>query len=580
MNAISTSSSTRPAALQSAVRNPMPGVVYPPGGALRRYLDAGLLTHETLPEALAAVCRSHPDQVALTGPEGDLTYRALDDISDRFGAALLGLGLQPLDRVIFQIANCNELVIGFVACLKAGLIPVCTLAAHREQEIGYLGNHAKARAHFVQGDDAKFDDVAFAARMRAAIPSLQWIVQARGTARGGAQTLRALADAISPSDARAALAKVARDPFQVAVFQLSGGTTGVPKIIPRFHNEYLYMMRAVVAWNGYRADDVLFVPLPMMHNLNMGCCFGPFLLCGGTVMVAPDLTPATLVSMFDRHNPTWAVLGGPILAKLKPAIIAGQLPLRRLRGAFFTNGAPRLRELLKAPVFHIFGMTEGVIMFTREGDPQEVMDTMVGRPVSALDEVRLYEIGGEREITEPGVEGECAFAGPYTIHGYYDAAERNRETFTSGGMYRSGDLMMFHDVGGVRYYQFRGRTKDVVSRGGEKINCEEVEAIVGLHPALAACAVVAMPDPVYEERVCAYVVAHKGAAAPNVAELGAFLLEQGLAKFKWPERIEAVDEFPTTQSGKLSKPLLRKMITEKLAAEKSAAATAQPAAQP
>jgi non-ribosomal peptide synthetase component E (peptide arylation enzyme) len=407
--------------------------------------------------------------------------------------------------------------------------------------------------------------------MREAIPSVQWVVQARGPARAGALALADLVEAITLQQAQTLLAQVPHDPFQVAVFQLSGGTTGVPKIIPRFHNEYLYMMRAVIAWNGYRSDDCLFIPLPMMHNLNMGCCFGPFLLTGGIVTVAPTMTPEALVDMFDRHNPTWAVLGGPILARLRPAIAAGKLPLRRLRGAFFTNGAPRLRELLKAPVFHIFGMTEGVIMFTRADDPQEVQDSMVGRAVSPLDEVRLYRVGSEEEITEPGVEGECAFAGPYTIHGYYDADERNRETFTSGGMYRSGDLMMFHEIDGKRYFQFRGRTKDVVSRGGEKINCEEVESIAMRHPAIAACAVVAMPDPVYEERACAFIVAHKGVAAPGVAELGAFLEREGLAKFKWPERIEVVDEFPVTQSGKLSKPLLRRAITDKLASERGAA---------
>ena len=560
---------------QIGVREPMPGVVYPPRTALERYIDGGVLGFETLPEALAAAFRTHAGRTALAGPEGDLGYAELDETTDRLGAALLNLGLAPLDRVIFQIANCNELVIGFVACLKAGLIPVCTLAAHREQEIGYLGNHARARLHFVQGDDPKFDDVAFAERMRATISTVDWVVQARGAARGAALALRKLVDSTSLEAARAILATVPRDPFQVAVFQLSGGTTGVPKIIPRFHNEYLYMMRAVAEWNGYRGDDCLFIPLPMMHNLNMGCCFGPFLLGGGCVTVAPDMSPETLVEMFDAHNPTWAVLGGPILAKLRPAIAAGKLPLRRLRGAFFTNGAPRLREILKAPVFHIFGMTEGVIMFTREDDPQEVKDTMVGRPVSAFDQIRLYRIGTEVEITEPGVDGECAFAGPYTIHGYYDAAERDRETFTSGGMYRSGDLMAFYDIGGKRYYQFRGRTKDVVSRGGEKINCEEVENIVMQHPAVAACATVAMPDPVYDERVCAYIVAHRSMQAPSVRELGEFLLAQGLAKFKWPERIEVVEEFPLTQSGKLSKPILRKMITEKLATERAAASNPQ-----
>jgi non-ribosomal peptide synthetase component E (peptide arylation enzyme) len=357
------------------------------------------------------------------------------------------------------------------------------------------------------------------------------------------------------------------DPFQVAVFQISGGTTGVPKIIPRFHNEYLYNMRAVARFAGYRADDCLFMPMPMMHNLNMGCCFGPFLLTGGTVALATAMTPEAMGQVFRQHQPTWTALAGPIIEKLKPAIESGALPLERLRGVISANDAPVLRRLLKANVRHIFGMTEGVIMLTAPDDPQVVQDTMVGRPISPLDQVKIFKTGTEEEITQEGEIGECAFAGPYTVHGYYDDAERDAQAFTSQGFYRSGDLMSFHDIDGVRYYRFRGRAKDVVDRAGEKVNSEEVERLVSTHPAIAAAAVVGMPDAVYGERVCVFVTLREGASAPGVAELGAFLQGEGLAKFKWPERIETLAELPLTNAGKLSKPALKQLIADTLAAE-------------
>lgn len=557
--------------LPIGVRDPLPGVVYAPEADLRRYVEAGLLRHETLADALRASFRAHASRVALCSVEASHTYAELDALTDRLGGAFLQLGLRPLDRVLFQTGNCIELVLGFVACLKAGLIPVCTLAAHREQEIGYLGHHAAARMAFVQGDDPRFDDVAFMDRMREAVPSLQWIVQGRGERREPAQHLRDLLESITPERARTLLAQVPADPYQVAVFQLSGGTTGVPKIIPRFHNEYAYNMRAVAEYLGYRSDDVLFMPMPMVHNLNMGCCWGPFLLTGGTVAIATGLTPQALGEVFRRFEPTWTAFAGPLVEKLRPAIESGQLPLTRLRGVISANGAPALRQLLKATVHHIFGMTEGVIMLARADDPQEVQDTMVGAPVSALDRVKILRPGTEEEITEPGVEGECAFAGPYTIHGYYDAAERNAQAFTSDGHYRSGDLMLFRDIGGRRYYQFRGRTKDVVDRAGEKVNSEEVEHLVSQHPAVESCAIVGMPDRVYGERVCAFITLRPGASAPTVGELGAFLEREGLAKFKWPERIEVLPELPLTKSGKLSKPTLKQLITEKLATEQPAA---------
>jgi non-ribosomal peptide synthetase component E (peptide arylation enzyme) len=209
-------------------------------------------------------------------------------------------------------------------------------------------------------------------------------------------------------------------------------------------------------------------------------------------------------------------------------------------------------------------------MLTDPSDPQEVQDTMVGRPVSPLDQVKIFKTGTEEEITTPGEMGECVFAGPYTIHGYYDAAERNAQAFTSQGFYRSGDLMLFRDIGGKRYYQFCGRTKDVVDRAGEKVNSEEVERLVTTHPAVTAAGVVGMPDKVYGERVCVFVTVREGHAAPTVAELGAYLHSQGLAKFKWPERIEVLPELPLTKAAKLDKPRLKQLITDKLAAEAAA----------
>src|SRR5262249_46025271 len=151
----------------------------------------------------------------------------------------------------------------------------------------------------------------------------------------------------------------------------------------------------------------------------------------------------------------------------------------------------------------------------------------------------------------------------------YCAEERNRETFTSDGWYRSGDLMQEKVIAGTTYYVFRGRLKDLVNRGGEKINCEEVEMAVAGHPAVAAVAPVPYPDPVFDERLCAVLILREGCAAPTVADMGAYLQQYGLAKFKWPERIEVVSSFPLTASGKLSKPALRDLVRERIAGERN-----------
>ena len=206
---------------------------------------------------------------------------------NRAAAAFIGLGLRPTDRVIFQLINCKELVIAFLGCLRAGLIPVCTLAAHREHEIGYIANHAEARAHIVQGDDPKFDHVAFADELRGSVPSMKVLISARGAARPGIARLEDLIERTQPAQAAALVATMRHDPYQVALMQLSGGTSGVPKLIPRFNSEYVYNMRAVAGFLEYRADDVMLMPMPMIHNASMCCAWGPMLLVGGTFIITP-----------------------------------------------------------------------------------------------------------------------------------------------------------------------------------------------------------------------------------------------------------------------------------------------------
>lgn len=557
--AIATTSKSVATQRPNRVLKPLPGVVYPSDADLERYVRAGCLGHETLAEGFRKIVAKFPDNIALLGPTLRVSYAELDSITTRLAGALLAQGLAPLDRVVFQLGDSAQLVFAFVACLKAGLIPICTLPAHREHEIGYLADLAEAKLHLVQGDNPKFDDVAFAHKMQGRVPSLKLILQARGEPRPGVLHLSSLVDSIDIDEATSLVSKVELDPFQVAVFQLSGGTTGVPKIIPRFHNEYLYNMRAVADWLGYRPDDVLFMPQPMVHNLNMGCCFGPFLMTGGAVTIAPNLNADTLVSLIRMTKPTWLMLGGPIVARLDSAIRSRELNLANTRGVIAANSASKLRALLGVPVYTVFGITEGVITFTHKDDPIEALDTTNGRPVSPWDQIKILRPGTDTPV-EAGEIGEPAFKGPYTICGYYKAEQRNRETFTSDGFYLSGDLMKEKVIDGKRYYVFCGRLKEIVSRGGEKINCEEVETAVVGHPSVAAIVAVPYPDPIFEERLCAVMVLRDGYSAPSVSELGEYLKVYGLAKYKWPERIEVVSGFPLTTSGKLNRRALKDQI--------------------
>lgn len=555
---------------------PIPGVVYAPSAVVESYRQAGVLTSETLVGALAEVAARFPDRIAIS-EDGDagITHAALDRLTDRAAAGLLGLGLQPLDRVLFQVGNSRDLLVAFVACLKAGLIPICTLAAHRRHEIGTIGRQAGARAHVVQGDDPKFDFVRFSTEMRGELPALEHTIVLRPRADlvtdAGIHRFDALVAAGEDEAALARLATIERDPWQVALFQLSGGTSGVPKIIPRFHSEYLHTIRSIVRWHGLDETTVGYTPNPLMHNAPMSCYWGPALFSGGEVAVSTSLDAGVVEQVLAARRPDWLAIPLVILLRLKDAGAFDRIDLSHAKGFSVPNSAVRVEQLTGAPARPLFGMTEGLLCYGRHGDPRAVIEGTVGRPVCDHDEVRILHPESEEECAE-GEIGELVVRGPSTIHGYFDAPEHNATAFTSDGFYRSGDLMRFTRIDGVRYLVFEGRVKDVVSRGGEKINCQEVERLAIGHPHIGSISIVPMPDPVYGERACAFVIPARDAPPLTVKALGAWLEAAGMAKFKWPERVEIVTEFPMTSSGKVSKPLLRAQIAARLKEDAAAAA--------
>jgi 2,3-dihydroxybenzoate-AMP ligase len=188
------------------------------------------------------------------------------------------------------------------------------------------------------------------------------------------------------------------------------------------------------------------------------------------------------------------------------------------------------------------------------------------------DEVKLIDDDGQ-EVAD-GEVGELACRGPYTLRGYFGVPEYNARQFTPDGFYRSGDLMRKHPSGN---YVVEGRKKDLINRGGEKISAEEVENLILMHPAVQNVACVPMPDAAMGEKMCAFVVPKLGATL-TLPELVAFLQTHEIARFKLPERLELLPDFPVSTFGKVSKKALGERIAAQLLAEAEAKAAAPQAA--
>jgi 2,3-dihydroxybenzoate-AMP ligase len=354
------------------------------------------------------------------------------------------------------------------------------------------------------------------------------------------------------------------------VFQLSGGTTGIPKLIPRTHNDYIYNSRLASEVTGVGPDEVFLDVLPLAHNLPLACPgLQGYLLHGGKFVLSNSTRSEDIFALIERCRVTHIAVVPALLIRLinDPSIAKFDLSSLRVIQSGGQRLQPEVRRRAKELIPNVtvqenFGMAEGMLMFVRFDDPEDVRLETVGRPLSPDDEVRLVD-ENDREVA-PGEIGELLARGPYTLRGYFGVPEYNARAFTSDGFYRSGDLMRLHPSGN---YIVEGRKKDLINRGGEKISAEEIENLILAHPAVQNVACVPMPDPTLGERMCAYVILHRGSPL-KLPELVQFLMGQEIAKHKLPERLEIVDEFPLSPFGKVSKKDLTERITQRLKAEK------------
>ncbi|MEV3873678.1 AMP-binding protein [Streptomyces sp. NPDC049906] len=554
------------------------GLVPHPAATAAGYRAAGFWSGRSLPTELVAAAAAHADRTALITPEGSSTYRELFDAARNFATGLLeSTGLRPGDAVMFQMGNVTETVVSYLGCLLAGTKPVCTLPQHGVREVGVLARHIGARGLVLQSDFGR-GLLPDNARSLLAEGTVEFAVVARGEAFEGAVAYEDLL-AAGAAAGSAELPYHQDESDQIAVFQLSGGTTGLPKVAPRLHEEYAYNARAWAAALGWGPGTVALYALPIMHNAGISVALQPALLSGATLALAPSADIGTLLDLIATTRPSVIPLVPPALAirlleepasktadfsSVKDFIVGGQKLAEEV--------AHRLRDELGIAVRQKFGMAEGMFLVTPAQAGEAVRHHTVGTPLSPADEVRILTPGGDAEVPD-GEIGELCVRGPYTIRGYYRAARHNASAFTDDGFYRTGDLARRHTIDGLTCYSIDGRIKDVINRGVEKIHAEEVEELIMRHHDVSNAALVAMPDKVLGERGCAYLVMEAGARPLTVESLGVFLLAQGLAKYKLPERVEVLPGLPLSNIGKVSKKTLREDVEGKLAREAGSRAT-------
>ena len=545
------------------------GFVPFPADYAARYRAKGYWRDQSLAQEFAHVFERFADRIALIDGDQQYSYAELDRVTDNLALNLLEIGIKPLDRVVPTLPNCGEFVILYFALVKIGAIPIAALVTHRFAEISQFVQLSGASTCVYVQKQGDFSFAPMIERVQAENATLTVRI-VLGQPQQGEHSLRELIDRPA-SLPRSALSDIVIDPADPCIFQLSGGTTGIPKLIPRTGNDYAYNSKVAAEVVQVDAESVLLLVLPIAHNLPLACPgIQGFMFKGAKVVVHGNTRPEEMFTLIQKHRVTHLKVVPALLIRLinDPAI--GNYDLSSLK--LIQSGGQRMqpearlltRQLIpSAFVQENFGMSEGLLMFVRADDPEDVKLETCGRPVCEDDEVRLVDEEG-REVAF-GEVGELTCRGPYTLRGYFGVPEYNARQFTADGFYRSGDLMMQHPSGN---YVVAGRKKDLINRGGEKISAEEIENLILMHPSVQDVACVPMPDAAMGEKTCAYVVLRQGQTL-TLKQLVDFMLTKEIAKFKLPERLETVSEFPVSTFGKVSKKALGERITAQLAAENS-----------
>ena len=525
-----------------------------PDALVSRYRAAGYWRGETFPAFLRARGQNLKNKIAVVAGETRYSYAQLDSEAERIGSGLLALGLQPGERVIVQLGNVAEFIPVICGLFYAGLIPVYALPAHRITEVTHFAQQAQASAYIASERYGGFDYRGLARELCQAAPRVQQVIIA-----GDAAEYTPLSSLVG----KASDLPQEFDPQAVAFLQLSGGSTGLSKLIPRTHDDYIYSFRASNELCGIDEHSVYLAVLPAAHNFPMSSpgWLGA-LYAGGCVVLSESAEPSVAFALIEKEKVSCVGLVPPLALLWADAAAhsshdISSLKVMQVGGAkLLPEAAKRLQSALDCTLQQVFGMAEGLVNYTRLNDSEHLILNTQGCPISPDDDIRIVDDAGVP--VADGHAGHLQVQGPYTIRGYHNNAAANAKSFTEDGYYCTGDIVMQTPEG---YLVVQGRSNDHINRAGEKISAEEIEDYLLSHPAVFDAAVVSIPDEYLGERSCAFVIARD--ELPRAVALKKWVREQGLAAFKVPDQIVFVDSFGTTAVGKISRRELRTQLRQR-----------------
>ncbi|MFE1802696.1 AMP-binding protein [Streptomyces sp. NPDC059517] len=519
-------------------------------------------------DALERQVRERPDKVFVTDSTTSYTFRELRDAALRLAVGLVRRGVAPGDRVTVQVPNWTEFVVISLAVSRVGALIVPIMPIYRRDEVGHIVGSAGPKVAFTTGRYRGFDHDAMFLDMAGDSPTLDTVIVVRGerTTEGSLRYEDVLAE-VTPEEAGAEL-PAAPGPDEPWVIVFSSGTTSRPKGCAHTFNTMATGARLLGRGWHYTEEDVQFGPSPITHTTGLVTSVILPLIHGASSHIMEKWEPREGLARIAKFRCTAAVTATTFLQMLLNAYDpdvhdAGSMRFWTCAGApipgtFVQRAVATLPDMR---VLSLYGRTENITttMCTLDDDPARSV-TSDGKALP-FQEVRIVD--GQGEEVPRGTEGDIAYRGAMNALGYINQPEETASMFTADGFSRSGDLGVMDDDG---YVRVTGRLKDIVIRGGLNISVRQVEDLLSAHPAVGEVAVVGMPDEKMGEKVCCYLVPAAGAEPLTLEEIRDYLLGEGLAIQKVPERLEIIAALPSTATGKIQKHVLRSDIADKLKA--------------
>ncbi len=501
---------------------------------------------------------------------GRFTYGDTAQQVERLAFALRHHDLGRGDFVILQLPNWAPFLIFHLALTAIGAVTVNIPIVYREHELRRLLELTQAKGLVVPTTFRGHDYKAMAESLRREVPGLQNVFLVGGDATveaSGMVGYEALMRRSWESRGGESLSALKPGLGDMTALGFTSGTTGDLKGAIFDTNILVATNRGLMERYDLNEGDRIFACSPLGHAVGFTHALRMTFTIGGSIVLLDYWEPGRAIELIHRERCTFMASATPFLMDMvHHPNLEGCGRLSSLR-VFLCGGASVPEQLMKdtrAALPHTFtsplwGMTEcGGVTTCPFDAPEEKLYTTDGLPCGGME---LKVVDSDGQPVPPGEDGELMARGPMVTQGYYCQPELTAEHYLADGFFRTGDQARMDEDG---YVKITGRIKDLIIRGGVNISPVEIENVLFSHPKVANVAVVGMPDSRLGERSCAFVIPVKGESL-DLEEVQQWMEQSGVAKPKWPERVEVVDALPMTASGKIQKFRLREIITQRLA---------------